>query len=70
MWRAFYSILFAKLLNSNEKTTQISLQIYSNLLGKLLKSNEKTTQISLQNYSILSTFSRNRRDKSNAGSLQ
>lgn len=38
MWRVFYSILSAKLLNSDEKTTQIFLQIYSNLLAKLLKS--------------------------------
>ena len=38
MWRAFYSILSAKLLNSLEKTTQISMQNYSNLTKKLLNS--------------------------------
>ena len=38
MWRAFYSSLSAKLLKSDEKTTQFSLQNYSNLTRKLLNS--------------------------------
>ena len=38
MWRAFYSILSAKLLNSDEKSTQFSLQIYSILTRNLLNS--------------------------------
>ena len=46
MWRAFYSILSAKLLNSLCKSTQFWRENYSNLYAKLLNFDEKTTQIS------------------------